>query len=132
MSALCLKSLIREYELASGQTVNFQKSIIYFSPNVEPATMENIKAVFGVEVVARHLKYLGLPSFISKNKKDIFAPIILRVSGVVARWKDKLISAAGKEVLIKLVAQAIPTYTMSLFRLPKGIVGDVQLLYKGF
>ena len=34
-------------------------------------------------------------------------------------WKEKFISKASREILIKTIAQAIPTYTMSLFKLPK-------------
>ena len=36
-------------------------------------------------------------------------------------WKEKFISKAERKVLIKVVAQAIPTYTMSLFKIPKAI-----------
>jgi len=32
---------------------------------------------------------------------------------------DRLVSWAGREVLIKVVTQAIPTYIMGLFKLPK-------------
>ncbi|XP_075670201.1 putative mitochondrial protein AtMg00310 [Castanea sativa] len=34
-------------------------------------------------------------------------------------WKEKNISKAGREVLIKTVAQAIPTYSMSIFKIPR-------------
>ena len=36
-------------------------------------------------------------------------------------WKEKKISKTGREVLIKTVAQAIPTYLMSIFKIPKAI-----------
>jgi len=35
----------------------------------------------------------------------------------MAMWSEKHLSAAVKEVLIKVVVQAIPTYTMSIFHL---------------
>ena len=33
---------------------------------------------------------------------------------------------AGREVLIKTIAQAIPTYSMSLFLLPKTLCSDIN------
>ena len=38
-------------------------------------------------------------------------------------WKEKLFSKARKEVLIKRIAQAIPLYSMGLFKIQK-TVGD--------
>jgi hypothetical protein len=36
-------------------------------------------------------------------------------------WEEKFLSAAGKETLIKSVAQAIPVYVMSVFLLPASV-----------
>lgn len=50
----------------------------------------------------------------------------------MADWKGELISAAGKEVLIKAVAQAIPTYIMSYFKLPNNICDDLTSMVSQF
>ena len=45
-------------------------------------------------------------------------------------WKENLLSAIEKEVLIKAVAQAIPTYTMSYFKLPNNICDDLTSMIR--
>jgi hypothetical protein len=47
-------------------------------------------------------------------------------------WKLKFLSQAGKEILIKVVIQAIPTYSMSVFLLPKALCNDLNSLMPRF
>lgn len=47
-------------------------------------------------------------------------------------WRTKFFSSAGREVLIKAVVQAVPTYTMSVFRLPANLIQDLQALTLNF
>ena len=47
-------------------------------------------------------------------------------------WKEKMLSIGGKEILIKAVTQAIPTYTMSCFQLPKGLCEDLERMERNF
>jgi len=42
----------------------------------------------------------------------------------------KILSQAGREILIKAVVQAIPTYTMSCFKLPKGLIKEIEVLIR--
>lgn len=47
-------------------------------------------------------------------------------------WKGKLLSLGSKEVLIKAVAQAIPTYTMNYFQLSKSLCKDLKREMRSF
>ena len=77
-------------------------------------------------------KYLGLPSLVGRNKKNTFNSIKDKLRNKLAGWKEKLLSKAGKEVLIKVVAQAIPTYTMSVFKLPDSLCEDLTNMIRNF
>ena len=45
---------------------------------------------------------------------------------------EKCLSAGGKEVLIKSVAQSIPTYSMSCFKLPRGLCEHINGIIRKF
>ena len=69
-------------------------------------------------------KYLGLPANVGLDKTDCFQFLIERIVKKISGWKEKLLSAGGKEILLKAVIQAIPTYAMSVFKIPKKIVKE--------
>uniref|UniRef100_A0A2N9HFR8 Reverse transcriptase domain-containing protein n=1 Tax=Fagus sylvatica TaxID=28930 RepID=A0A2N9HFR8_FAGSY len=73
-------------------------------------------------------KYLGLPVMIGRSKKSIFNGLKERIVHRLQGWKERFLSKAGREVLIKVVAQAIPTYAMNCFRLPKAWCEEVNSL----
>jgi len=40
--------------------------------------------------------------------------------------KEKLLTKAGKEILIKSIVQTLPTYAMSIFKLPLSICKAIE------
>ena len=71
-------------------------------------------------------RYLGLPIVGGKSKVSTFREVQERVIKRVMGWKEKNISKAGREVLIKTVVQAIPTYSISMFKIPKKNCDDIN------
>ena len=71
-------------------------------------------------------KYLGPPMACGKSKVTTFKEMQERITKRVMGWKEKFISKAGREILIKTVARSIPTYTMSLFKLPKSLCDSIN------
>ena len=120
------------YEGASKQYLNRAKTSLFFSSNTPIDIQEIIKERFGAQVIKHHEKYLGLPSLVGRNKKSTFNSIKDKLRKKLAGWKGKLLSKAGKEVLIKVVAQAILTYTMSVFKLPKSLCEDLTSMIHNF
>ncbi|XP_075664485.1 uncharacterized protein LOC142634090 [Castanea sativa] len=120
-----IQRVLQVYEESSGQQLNRNKTSLFFSHNTANGVKETIKAMFGAQVIKQHESYLGLPSLVGRLKRNIFAQLKLRVSNKLAGWKEKLLSNAGKEVLIKAVAQAVPSYTMSYFKLPNSLCDEL-------
>ena len=127
-----LTEILDLYEAASGQKINTEKSSITFSHNTFLETRNDVLSILGPMQDSRRGKYLGLPSVIGKSKNQVFAEIKEKVGKKLSGWKEKMLSMGGKEILIKAVTQAIPTYTMSCFQLPKGLCEDLERLERNF
>ncbi|KAL5547760.1 hypothetical protein UlMin_002991 [Ulmus minor] len=93
---------------------------------------QELANMFGVTLVECHDKYFGLPIFAGRCKRDLFNFIKSRVWNKVKGWNSSLFSQAGKEILIKVVLQAILSYAMSCFKLPKKLIKDIHRLISLF
>ena len=81
----------------------------------------DIQTLFGASIMEDCETYLGLPMVGGKSKVNTFKGLHERITKNVMGCKEKFISKAGREILIKTFAQAIPTYTMGIFKIPKAL-----------
>lgn len=77
-------------------------------------------------------KYLGLPSLIGRSKNFVFNFLKERLEKKIQGWNNKILSRAGRTVLLKNVAQSIPSYCMSCFKIPKTLCQEMERLMNGF
>lgn len=93
---------------------------------------EVVVAELQVKQVDGFSKYLGLPTIVGKNNKDVLNYVVDKVLKRIQGWKKRFLNRAGKEILIKIVAQAVPNYLMPVFLLPLGIVDNIEKALNGF
>lgn len=118
--------VLANYEKESGQKLNKEKTSLFFNRNTNKEIREEIKGIFGAQIIHKHKRYLGLPTLLRKGKKKVFSCIKDQVGRRIAGWKGKLLSNAGREILIKAVTQATTTYTMSCFKLLNSLCHDLN------
>ncbi|XP_050217745.1 uncharacterized protein LOC126668598 [Mercurialis annua] len=127
-----IKSVLGSYESMSGKKVNLHKTSILLSRNVVEELKCGICEVLGVVEVDNHGKYLGLPSLVGRNKREIFNFIKDKVWHRVKGWSSKALSRGGKEILLKTVAQSIPNYVMNVFLIPLDLCGELERMMNSF
>ncbi|KAM1340306.1 hypothetical protein EV1_038668 [Malus domestica] len=76
--------------------------------------------------VTCHERYLGLPTAVGRGRKQVFRATKDRILKWIGGWKEKRLSRAGKEVLIKAILQVLPTYSMNCFRMPKDVAKEIH------
>ncbi|PNX98658.1 ribonuclease H, partial [Trifolium pratense] len=127
-----MMSLLDVYGAASGQEINLSKSEVYFSRNLSKAAQEDLSGIMGVKHVMGTGTYLGLPSMVGRSKKATFGYIKDRMWRKINSWRGRALSKAGKDVMIKSVLQAIPSYIMSIFLIPDSIINDIERMLNSF
>ena len=118
--------------MSQAKKINRDKTALFFSKSVTEANKQIIKGILGVREIRHYEKYLGLPSLTGKGKRASFNYIKERVWRKLQGWEGKLLSEAGREVLIKAVIQAIPTYAMGCFKLPMGLYNEIEVTIRKF
>ncbi|XP_052886915.1 uncharacterized protein LOC128295389 [Gossypium arboreum] len=121
-----LVSIIAHFSRASGQEINKDKSMILFSPKTPRDSRLSVSSLLGMRTVEKLDSYLGLPLPVGRKKSLAFTDIINRCTCRVKSWSKHLLSYGGKEVFIKAIIQAIPSYAFSVFLAPKGTIEELH------
>jgi hypothetical protein len=106
--------------------VNMAKSELIFSKKVPNDIRSEISQILPMQRVDNFSKYLGIPTTIGRSKQQVFNYLFDRIWKKLKGWKEKNLSFAGRGTLIKAVIQAMPTYIMSCFRLPKNLCQQLE------
>ncbi|KAA3477539.1 reverse transcriptase [Gossypium australe] len=108
---------------ATEKGVQNLKTILRDS-NVSEQRREQIANLLGVRTSRDPKKYLGLANIVGRDKK-MFQILEDKMIGKIRGWSARFLSR-GKELFIKAVLQAIPTYAMACFLLPKSFCTELE------
>ena len=118
-NAMHLQSILQLYESVSDQTINKEKLAVLFSRNTRSRDRRDVKDSLQIVKEAMSDRYLGLSVNVGNDRAKTFAYLKDRIWQRIQGWKEKMLSRVGKEILIKAVAQAIPTFAMGCFDLTR-------------
>ena len=90
-----VKHILSIYEESWGQMINYDKSAILFSFNVEPGCHAHLQNLLGVAEQSCIERYLGLPTMIGREKRKAFREIKERIEKKLQSWGSKFISQGG-------------------------------------
>ncbi|EOX99810.1 Uncharacterized protein TCM_008765 [Theobroma cacao] len=126
------KAIFMKYEKALGQKINMEKSALLFSRNIAEEDRQMVKRILGLYDVQWGGMYLGMPLIAGGSKKQIFNVVKGKIAKKITNWRNRLLLVVGREILIKAVAQAIPAYVMSCFKLSDSTCQEIDSVIAQF
>ncbi|KAJ9559670.1 hypothetical protein OSB04_004830 [Centaurea solstitialis] len=133
-SKVNLKNLIKILEcfrLLSGLKINLRKSKL-FGMGINEQEVRDWAREMGCEGGILPFVYLGLPVGASMSNIKNWAPVVEKVKKKLGSWKAKWISFGGRLTLVKSVLGSLSLYFLSLFRAPRGVIGELEKIRNRF
>lgn len=132
VEAQLMKTILQKYETISGQTVNYHKSNLIFSPNTKMEDRVAVCDILQVQEVDKSGKYLGMPMSMGGSKHEVFGFLKDKVQHKINGWIAKDVSRYGKLTLLSSATQMLPSFWMNLFLIPNDICDDIEKKMNGF
>ncbi|KAM1625809.1 hypothetical protein ACFX1R_015470 [Malus domestica] len=112
--------ILEDYGMFSGQIINLEKRVIFFGKGCSKKQKKRIVMKMNIQARDGFSKYLGIQADFGHSKKAVFEAVHQGIESRIDGWAEQFLSPAGKEILIKSVAIAMPNHAMSCFKLPVG------------
>lgn len=115
----------------SGLATNFDKTCLYscqWGLLPEDGAAKTLNCKTGLLPV----NYLGILVAGRRPRRQDWEGIILKVRNRLASWKGRFLSFGGRLTLINSVLTALPTYWMSMFRLPEWVSKKIDRIRRDF
>jgi hypothetical protein len=105
---LITRHILRVFGEASGLITNLKKTE-YFPIRCQHLNMGDILGP---------CSYLGLSLHFRKLPKSTIQPMVQKIGNKLPRWKRRLMSYPGRELLVKTVLSSMSTHFLTVYKLP--------------
>ena len=126
-----LKALLRGFEMVSGLKVNFHKSCL-IGVNVDEVFMDMVCSFLNCRKGVVPFMYLGLPVGAIPRKVETWEPFVEQLRRRLFSRGNRYISLGGRIVLLNSVPNSIPTFYLSLMKMPVKVMKSVVSLQRNF
>ena len=122
--------VFKDFAGISGLKISLEKSTLFLAGICEDR--DDILAQFPFEIGTLPVRYLGLPLLIKRMTSSDYSPLIERVKKRISTWTARHLSLAGRLQLIGSVIYNITNFWMSVYRLPKQCLKEIDQLCSAF
>ena len=126
-----LKIILLVFGQVFGLKINLEKSIIS-GINTRQELLSSLALVLDCRVSEWPLSYLGLPLGGNPKTTGFWDPVVERISRRLDGWKKAYLSLGGRITLIQSCLSHIPSYFLSLFKIPVSIASKIEKMQRDF
>ncbi|MFS7930377.1 putative reverse transcriptase zinc-binding domain-containing protein [Helianthus anomalus] len=128
---MALIRLFRWLSLITGLKINCSKSTIY-GVGVSDAEVSSFAKMANCGYGSFPFIHLRIPIGVNMKREKFWKPMLDKISAKLSKWKARHLSFAGRMTLAKSVLGRIPSYYLSIFAAPKGIIQKMDKIRRDF
>lgn len=125
-----VKGTLTSFFSLSGLTINNSKSKVWFSHNSDDYHKSMFRSHFDVQEASGNESYLGCPVVVTGRAS--FDYLIEKFEKQLNLWKAKMLSHAGRPILIKFVLESLPVYAMGTVIIPAKVLKKLTGIMRNF
>ncbi|GJZ10167.1 RNA-directed DNA polymerase, eukaryota [Tanacetum coccineum] len=124
-------NILQCFFFASGLKINIDKSKV-LGVGVPSSIVVQAASNIGCGVLQKQFRYLGVMVGECMSRRQAWGSTVDKLRSRLSKWKVKTLSIGGRLTLLKAVLGASPLFNMSIFKVPKGVLNDMEAIRSKF